>query len=309
MNNSDKVFDVVTSHPGLTAIEIAMQIFGPNARQQQVNALLVALCEKNVIWRDASRPYRYFSGQSIPKGKPAGTVMPGNKIFPPGPPIATIAALQMAIGNNPLFVIPCCKTKQANGNAVPPPPLYMMANPAMLNGRLQALQHAQGTINPSGVEFNIPHPTPALYRPAWERYEGNFYRVPGVQRLLQQPNNIMIMSALYGLVLSQDLIQNYDLKMKTVRGIWLPILPAMLANEANVRQATAIVGFLPSDRHNGSYAGVFRGLQAIARPPTYLVSTAGRGASFVLRGLAYALLHFAGGAVLPPQYRYNIDVV
>lgn len=309
MNNIDKVLDVVMRNPGLTAIEIAQRIYGPHARQQQVNALLVALCEKHSIWRDAGRPYKYFPHKSIARKMPIHTKMPGSKSRPSESLITTMATLRENIGDNPLFVIPCCKWKQPNGNAVPPPPLYMMANPAMLNARLQALQYAQGTINPAGVEFNIPHPVPALYRPAWERYNGHFYRVPTVKPLLQQSANIMIMSALYGLVLSQDLIQNYDLEMKTVQGIWLPILPAILANEAYARRATAIVGLFPLDRPNRSYAGVFRGLRAVARPPTYLVSTAGRGASLVLKGLAYALLDLAGGAVLPSRYRYNIEIV
>ena len=105
MNNIDKILDVVTKNPGLTAIEIANIIFGPNARQQQVNALLVALCNNRSIWRDTGRPYRYFPKKSMSGKIPAHLIIPGSKSPPSESLTTTIAALRDKSEKRTLFII------------------------------------------------------------------------------------------------------------------------------------------------------------------------------------------------------------
>ena len=136
---------------------------------------------------------------------------------------------------------------------------------------------------------------------------GNLYRVVNraAPPLLQNSDFIMIMSALYGLLKCHDRIQYYDLEMNRVRRVWQPLLPGLIANEANKLKATSIVGILPRDIVNHSYAGVFRGLKSVAfRPPTYLVSTTGRGNAHINQGLGHALLYLKRAVALPPGFSY-----
>ena len=320
MSTENNVLDVVTQRPGLTAREIAECLFGPGALQPRVNPALVNLCNKGQISR-TEHPYRYFPcnagggtmascasiGHAFPQTASAVTSRKSNEQSPGGD--LSLSTLTGQLGGRPLFVISCCKKKQGGGNVTPcPPPLFKISDLMMSECRINALLRAQGTINPAGVEFGAPNPSPALYLPAWKRYYGHLYAdVPGIKTLLSSSKNVMIMSALYGLVWAQDLIQDYNLEMKSVKEIWNPVLPSMLDSEVRNQKFTSIVGLLP---RGTAYADVFRELKVITpHIPSYLVSTVGNGATHILQGLAHALLYLSSDNSVPSTFQYFIEII
>lgn len=121
-----------------------------------------------------------------------------------------------------LVLIACCKTKQPGGNWPYPPggqghgPLDSAAFGRLVAARKQVVETSDRPL-PRGPELGFWEASPPKeYLPAYQRYIGQVYQAGHVQELFPHNGKIClgIVSALYGLLDADDLIQNYDLRME-----------------------------------------------------------------------------------------------
>ncbi len=91
----------------------------------------------------------------------------------------------------------------------------------LLRARAELVRSVQKKL-PTGPDLGFPDiQTGAMYLPAYQRYTGIVYNRGRVQELYPRQNKVclVIISALYGLLDGNDLIQKYDLVMdETVSG-------------------------------------------------------------------------------------------
>lgn len=155
---------------------------------------------------------------------------------------------------------------------------------------------------------------PAKYMLALNRYDGNLYKVKNVRELLQNTPkgvNISIMSALYGLLTCDDLIQDYDLEMSKTCSIWQKTLPKIIEHYAEVMNSSIVVGLFGEKT---AYNKVFRKLGMIhnqQRPVfgVHVISDGHSAQDWVPKGLGHALLYLARGEPLPNEFHYKVSRV
>ena len=221
-------------------------------------------------------------------------------------------------GKRILYVIPCCADKCYRGSLCRAPAGHL---PALLPLGLQShffasrllaqgLLRKPPVVNPMGSEFGVALPMNADYLPAFDRYCGHLYRVPGVRGLLKSPPSHVIfavMSALYGLVSSMDLIQDYNLQMsnKGVTPLWKRKLPSIMDAYAVASRTEAIVGLFGITT---GYNKVFSQLSGHQGCPVFSVHTRSAGLSQVgvSQGLGHALLYLAGITTKLVGFTYNV---
>ena len=139
------------------------------------------------------------------------------------------------MNNNTLLIIPCCKHKQTGG--LPRPagyqdPLSELIDPQSferIENTRKKLSHVVG----EGDE--------TCFLPAIERYVGHFYRaVPNMAEVIRNKTNsanqprLLILSALYGPLHPESLINIYDLRLHCNTSPWTSQFPVFL--ERYVRQ-------------------------------------------------------------------------
>ena len=126
-----------------------------------------------------------------------------------------------------LVLLACSNRKQSGGvpNYTPSKPLDQALSPESFEKLMYARAELVRSTNkklPTGPDVGIPGPQVASqFLPAYQRYTGTVYDRGRVQELYPGQSNIrlVIISALYGLLDGDDLIQKYDLVMdETVSG-------------------------------------------------------------------------------------------
>lgn len=232
----------------------------------------------------------------------------------------TIAKLKKAIeGKRVLYIIPCCGRKRAGGvNQIAPggvviPNLLPLSLSQQLYESRQRVRNQWCANVHHGSDFGVANPVEADYLPAYERYDGDLYRVPGVREILAQCHTkVLIMSALYGLLSPQELIQWYNLRMGNPRAIgylWAEALPPIIDACAASLKAEIIVGLFAKAETQASYSYVFGQLANNAGISAYMVHVEVPlrvfNATYVSRGLGLMLLHLVQGAA----NEFNYDVV
>lgn len=201
-----------------------------------------------------------------------------------------------------LFVLPCCDSKCPGGQTLTFPSrgiLDLLSNEdrqSILDGRKCVLKNetTQG-VDAVGYEFGNGHSVAALYLPAYNRYKGILYNVDGVKPILEKPapNQLCIISALYGVIMSEDQIQDYNLVMQgQVEQVWKDKIPIILDSLAAKTRVQVIVGLFGKTT---GYAKCFAKLAA--RPkglPVYHVYSTQTGRHPVLKALGNALVYLGG---------------
>jgi hypothetical protein len=124
-----------------------------------------------------------------------------------------------------------------------------------------------------------------LVLPAWQRYEGRFYRAQGVRAALEaasREGHVVIISGGYGLVRADECIGDYERKLCMKDWVGADgqpdLLQTLLRTEARDAHAKAVVAFVPGTT---TYATVVRGAcWSTVGIPAYLVRAprAGNGA-------------------------------
>lgn len=138
----------------------------------------------------------------------------------------------MSIDEKSLLIIPCCKRKQQGGIEKPKDycdPLLKTVTQENYN-KVEELH--------TSSELNCYKKNVAEYIPAIERYDGHLYRahkefISIVRKQTNRKNRpkLLILSALYGPLHPETLINNYDLKMpNTKSSIWWHNLPSFLTS-------------------------------------------------------------------------------
>jgi hypothetical protein len=201
MSHRERVIAALAAHPGLDDDELS-RTTGIRPRQQ-VNQICRRLETEGAL--------RRVSG---PDGKivnmlTAGSLQPSHPV--PGPPVATVPlghkaiddrAFRVADPARTLFIIPCSGLKSGGGMAA--------ARTSILDSiptdLAVALQHARARRGPM-----ITLDQSAL-RPAWQRYDGAFYRAaaPAIEGALHRGQHILIISGGYGIVRAGDAIGTYE---------------------------------------------------------------------------------------------------
>ena len=119
-----------------------------------------------------------------------------------------------------VILIPCCKLKKPGGKKIyergicAPALLSMASGEALLNAR-RDLSNLLG-LTPA-PDLGSEGQNTIEYLPAYQRYGGNLYkeaRLTNTDALWQSGGNVIIVSALYGLVTALEPIRDYDLEMK-----------------------------------------------------------------------------------------------
>lgn len=204
-----------------------------------------------------------------------------------------LADLRNKLGENPLFVIPCCAGNVAGGTRG-------AASPALTPQSDRARQEI-AALHPDAFQGTE-------VKEARARYRGQLYIQPGVEQVLQdRQDDVLILSSAYGLLHPYDLIRQYDLPIATagVYATWRDIVPGELATLS--AQRSAIVGLFG---HETRYAEIFRHPAQYACP-RYLVSLApapGAQANVPV-GSGLALAYLAGFGDLPRDRQYQIEVL
>lgn len=188
-----------------------------------------------------------------------------------------------------LIVLACSQRKRAGGG---PSPSHRDARWP------QALLDARHRIRCSA------HVNECQVLPAWQRYQGQFYRAAGVDAALAEASregHVVIISGGYGLVRADELIGDYDRKL-TLTDWVMPdgrnVLQEGLRAETQDCGATAVVAFVPSSTR---YADVVRGARwATLKLPAYLVRAPHAGSGTLAR-LGHAFAAFWRGRPLDPR--------
>ena len=177
-----------------------------------------------------------------------------------------------------LIVIPCCKRKIVGG-AIAGPMTYFDnpdAQPNLITERGLRIQ-ANPTIN--ALQF----------LPAWKRYDGNLYRKLKDHQLLidmLRANNcldIIIVSALYGVINYDTYINEYDLEMNgRLAGFWGNVLPGSINDYCQVTGVENLYTFL---RPVTYYAAINVGL----RPHTQFWPHGLRGNNNIYNEVAFEI--------------------
>jgi cytoplasmic iron level regulating protein YaaA (DUF328/UPF0246 family) len=123
-----------------------------------------------------------------------------------------------------LVLLACSNRKQVGGfsDYTPSRILGQALSPSLIGVLLAARAELVKSANkklPSGPDLDIPNlHSDAEYLPAYQRYTGTVYARGRVQDLYptQSKNRLVIISALYGLLDGDDLIQQYDLVMDEI---------------------------------------------------------------------------------------------
>ena len=211
-------------------------------------------------------------------------------------------------GKKVLFVLPCCDSKESGGQSLSSPSsgtLDLLLNEvrqSILDGRKHVLADEKSkSIVANGYEFGNTSSTSALYRPAYDRYRGFLYRTLGVKAILEkpEPNKVCIMSALYGVIMCDDQIQDYDLVMNgRVEREWRIKIPTILDNLAAKTRAQVIVGLFGQKT---GYAKCFTKLSHHPNGcPVYHVYSYNTGRTAVLTDLGKALVYLASRSTEAP---------
>lgn len=124
-------------------------------------------------------------------------------------------------GKKHLFIIPCCSRKSEDGDMCEEVPLTYFFNP--IKGlEIVNLIGARG-IHPANP---IAFANPPIQRKAWDLYDGQFYtRLKALQPMINLKRNqgkleIIIVSALYGVVNYDSCVQKYNLTMPSFVDFW-----------------------------------------------------------------------------------------
>jgi hypothetical protein len=224
-------------------------------------------------------------------------------------------------GKRVMYIIPCCSRKNSNGNIVVAPAGQvpgligpdLVANLYVARADAYAQLAVPHVVNQYGSEFGANEPEKANYLHAYDRYNGHLYSVNNVHALLQNPSkdiNIVIMSALYGLVTPSDLIQDYDLVMSKTRKIWAKVLPSIIEEYANAMNIDIVVGLFG---RTTAYNAVFNRLGRIQNHhrPVFSVHTIrdGHNQNGISEGLGHVLLYLASGVQPPEEFHYTVNQV
>lgn len=118
-----------------------------------------------------------------------------------------------------LILIVCCGTKAPGGSPDYRPPEHLASTLGERN--FQSLMDARRELAQmrkleSGLDLGFGEQAAGLsFQPAYLRYTGRVYQRSGLGQLLPKANyQVLIISALYGLIEAGDLIRDYDLAMK-----------------------------------------------------------------------------------------------
>lgn len=149
----------------------------------------------------------------------------------------------------------------------------------------------------------------AQYLPAAERYTGHFYSVPGVKEevnLLADGGNILIISALFGILLPREQIQNYNFPIGKHYSLstWRDLVPRLFRHIVKQNGYDSVVALLAGD-----YLRVIRGLSSLVNVPCFkvqLIKYPGANSPGVCSGLGHAFLNIRKGIPPPEDYECAI---
>jgi len=225
---------------------------------------------------------------------------------------------------NPLFLVACSGLKQPGGQNQPwpvPESIGPLLTAPLFDDLLQARQNVYGQVlndnrlTPRQIEINAGISNAhdlngtvanASYLSARTRYQGFFYRVPGVTDVindLARNNSILIISALYGLLRPCEFIQNYNFPINRpyAQNTWVDIVPRLIAHIVTTCKHDSIVALLA-----GAYLNVIQAVPAYVAPiPCFRVVVneyPGGNAFGVCSGLGHAMMHIVRGVPIPADY-------
>ena len=179
---------------------------------------------------------------------------------------------------------------------------------ALADTRLKPRQRATNDGIAHALDLGGPEQS-APYLLAVVRYTGHFYSVPGVKEevnLLADSGHILIVSALYGLLLPREQIQNYNFSIGSAYACctWRDLVPGMVGHIIEQNGYDVVVALLA-----GNYLNVMRDLPQIVKVPCFKMQVAqypGGNAYGVCSGLGHALLNIRQGVPLPLEYKCEI---
>ena len=129
--------------------------------------------------------------------------------------------------NNALLIIPCCKTKALGGSNKPVgyvDPLSSLVTDSTYS-KIEDVRNGYSNLLRK----------PQQYMKAIDRYTGHLYRaVPNFAEIVKEYTNsenqphLLILSALYGLLHPNSLINDYDLRLNKARSHWTAHFSAIL---------------------------------------------------------------------------------
>jgi len=148
--------------------------------------------------------------------------------------------MEAEIDERTLLIIPCCKSKCSGGNDLPPEyvdPLTSTVSSSAWSSIITAR-----TCQEQYLTDNLH------FLPAIDRYTGSLYRpIPEFSSLtLERTNTIstpklLILSALYGPLHPESLINDYDLKMpSTKKSVWMKNFPEFLSDYVATQNVSSI---------------------------------------------------------------------
>jgi len=160
-----------------------------------------------------------------------------------------------------LLLIPCCASKKGTG---PRPRLSSAPWPDELSpSALAALEEGRRVAR---ARWPDHFDSGSAFLPAMTWYTGIAYSWPGFRGSLDSAfeggMRCLIVSAGYGLLRPDDLIQDYDLQMGRVSGIWKERLPKVLADYVSRNDIERVFGVL-SDTYYQTVVGVERMLPKV----------------------------------------------
>lgn len=227
----------------------------------------------------------------------------------------------------PLFLIACSGSKQASGRTV----LWdirssvgerLTANQfdellkarnrvfhkALSDTNLKPRQRATNVGIVHALDLGGPKQT-ALYLPAAVRYTGHFYSVLGVKEevnSLADGGNILIVSALYGLLMPSEQIQNYNFPIGKhyAFSTWRDLVPRLLKRIAEQNGHDSVVALLAGDYLRG-----LRDLAGLVNVPCFKIKALkypGANSRGVCSCLGHALINIQKGIPVPEDYECEI---